>query len=37
MWDRPPAQWPRDENGQIGFFDSELDLELLLTELPPSR
>lgn len=34
MWDRPPAQWPRDERGQIGFFDSDLDLDRLLTELP---
>ena len=33
-WDRPPAQWPRDEHGQIGFFDSDLDLDRLLTELP---
>jgi catechol 2,3-dioxygenase len=33
-WDRPPAQWPRDEHGQIGFFDTDLDLDRLLTELP---
>ena len=34
MWDRPPDQWPRDEQGHAaGGFGEDLDLEDLLREL----
>lgn len=34
MWDRPPEQWPRDEQGHIaGQFGPDLDLDDLLREL----
>jgi len=36
MWDRPLDEWPRDEQGHLdGTFDSELDLNELLTGLRP--
>ena len=31
-WDRPPDQWPRDENGGIAMFTRALDLDDLLKE-----
>jgi hypothetical protein len=34
MWDRPPEQWPRDEEGHaIPQFGPGLDLDDLLREL----
>ena len=30
-WDRPAADWPRDEAGHLAFAGGELDLEDLLT------
>jgi catechol 2,3-dioxygenase len=35
-WDRPVAEWPRDEEGRIAFADRELDLDGLLAEPAPS-
>ncbi len=29
-WDRPQAEWPRDEQGNVAFVGGELDLEDLL-------
>ena len=29
-WDRPEAEWPRDENGNIAMGNARLDLEDLL-------
>jgi catechol 2,3-dioxygenase len=31
-WDRPESEWPRDAEGRLGFFGSELDLADLLAE-----
>ena len=31
-WDRPEAEWPRDEDGGIAMFTRPLDLEKLLRE-----
>jgi catechol 2,3-dioxygenase len=31
-WDRPAAEWPRDEEGHMAFAGGELDLDDLLTE-----
>ena len=31
-WDRPQAQWPRDDKGGIAMFTRALDLENLLEE-----
>jgi catechol 2,3-dioxygenase len=31
-WDKPEAQWPRDENGAIAMVNAELDLDSLLRE-----
>ena len=31
-WDRPQAEWPRDENGGIAMFTKRLDLRNLLAE-----
>ncbi|MBX7247355.1 MAG: VOC family protein [Candidatus Sumerlaeaceae bacterium] len=30
-WDRPEAEWPRDQNGGIAMFTLRLDLDALLT------
>jgi catechol 2,3-dioxygenase len=33
MWDRPPSEWPRDEQGHaIGAFGPDLDLDALAAE-----
>jgi catechol 2,3-dioxygenase len=29
-WDRPDAEWPRDDNGGVAMFTRPLDLEGLL-------
>lgn len=34
-WDRPPAQWPADAEGNLAMFTEALDLETLLTEPSP--
>lgn len=35
-WDRPAAEWPRDEHGRVAMsMDAELDLEALLAEAVP--
>ncbi len=31
-WDRPKAQWPRDEAGGLAMFTRRLDLDALLAE-----
>jgi catechol 2,3-dioxygenase len=31
-WDRPPEQWPRDEQGHLAFAGGDLDLDTLLAE-----
>jgi catechol 2,3-dioxygenase len=31
-WDRPPEQWPRNQEGGIDMFTRPLDLDALLTE-----
>jgi catechol 2,3-dioxygenase len=31
-WDRPQAEWPRDDEGRLGFGGGELDLAGLLAE-----
>jgi catechol 2,3-dioxygenase len=37
MWDRPSAEWPRDEQGRLrGEFGSDIDLDGLLGELDRS-
>jgi hypothetical protein len=34
MWDRPPEQWPRDEQGHVaGQLGPDLDLDDLQREL----
>ena len=33
--DRPPDQWPRNENGELAMYSRELNLERLLSEHPP--
>src|SRR5690606_12498086 len=33
-WDRDPAEWPRDADGEIAMTTLRLDLEDLLTEPP---
>lgn len=35
-WDRPSAEWPRDEDGSIAMFTRHLDLEALLATLEES-
>ena len=35
--DRPPTQWPRDEDGQLAMFSKPLDVAVLLSSNPPSR
>lgn len=32
-WDRPQAQWPKDEQGKLTMFTHRLDLDSLLKEL----
>ena len=32
-WDRPRAEWPRDESGKLAMFTEHLDLDKLLEEL----
>jgi hypothetical protein len=32
MWDRPPDEWPRDENGHLAGRGGELDLDALAAE-----
>jgi catechol 2,3-dioxygenase len=32
MWDRPPDEWPRDENGHLAGGGGELDLDALAAE-----
>ncbi len=32
--DRPPAEWPRRENGELVMFTRRLDLDALLAEAP---
>jgi catechol 2,3-dioxygenase len=35
VWDRPPAQWPRDEHGRAAFtMGPDVDVEALLAEAP---
>jgi catechol 2,3-dioxygenase len=34
-WDRPRAQWPRDEKGGVAMFTRRLDLDALLAEAKP--
>ncbi|HSD79479.1 MAG TPA: VOC family protein [Solirubrobacteraceae bacterium] len=35
-WDRPFAEWPRDQHGHAAMaMDAELDLDALLAEAPP--
>jgi catechol 2,3-dioxygenase len=29
-WDRPQAEWPKDENGELTMFTHRLDIESLL-------
>ena len=36
-WDRPPEQWPRNQQGEIEMFTHELDLNDLLQEAPVSH
>jgi catechol 2,3-dioxygenase len=31
-WDRPRAQWPKDEEGGLAMYTRRLDLDLLLAE-----
>jgi catechol 2,3-dioxygenase len=31
-WDRPPAEWPRNANGELAMTTGRLDLEGLLGE-----
>jgi catechol 2,3-dioxygenase len=33
-WDRPEAQWPRTQTGELGMFTHALNLEDLLREAP---
>lgn len=35
--DRPPAEWPRDANGELQMITAPLDLEALLAEADPKR
>ena len=35
--DRPRAEWPLDANGELMMISDPLDLELLLSEAPPTR
>ena len=35
--DRPRAEWPLDSNGGLMMISDPLDLELLLSEAPPTR
>ncbi|HOO10965.1 MAG TPA: VOC family protein, partial [Cyclobacteriaceae bacterium] len=32
-WDRPPADWPRQQDGTLNMYTRALDLEGLLREL----
>jgi hypothetical protein len=34
MCDRPFERWPRDDQGHIGFVNSDLDLDALLAVAP---
>ena len=36
MWDRPPDQWPRDQQGHGAFVGDDLDLDGLLADAPPA-
>ena len=31
-WDRPPAEWPRNEDGSLAMFTKRLDVEGLMKE-----
>ena len=31
-WDRPQAEWPRNEDGSLGMFTQPLDVRALLAE-----
>ncbi|MEL6171022.1 MAG: VOC family protein [Pseudomonadota bacterium] len=33
-YDRPEAEWPRDENGKLAMFNKRIDLKALLAEAP---
>jgi len=34
-WDKPEAQWPRSADGHLAMYTRPLDLDNLLSELPP--
>ncbi len=33
-WDRPPEQWPRDEQGGVAMFTKPLDVQTLIKIVP---
>ena len=32
-WDRPEADWPRDQDGNLAMFTQRLDVQALLAEV----